>query len=81
MEMSLSKIVLLEAEVDRVCENIKNRDDKTYSKERINELIIKEHQQAIKISSDLSIPLIIQHMRFDKADIDTLIISIKGSNI
>ena len=79
-EMPLSKIVLLETETSRICKNIQNRDNKAYSKEHLNDLIEKERKQAIKISSDLNIPLIIHHMSFDQTDIDALIISIQGSD-
>lgn len=79
-EMPLLKIILLEAEPNRIFENIQNRDNKAYSKESLNELIEKERKQAIKISSDLNIPLTIHHMKFDKTDIDTLTSNIQGSD-
>ena len=79
-EMPLSKIILLEAETNRIIENIQNRDNKAYSKESFNELIEKERKQAIKISFDLNIPLTIHNMKFDKTDIDELIIDIRGSD-
>ena len=79
-EMPLSKIILLEAETNRIIENIQNRDNKAYSKESLNELIEKERTQAIKISSDLNITLTIHHMQFDKTDIDELITDLQGSD-
>lgn len=79
-EIPLSKIVLLEADVSKICENIQNRDNKAYPKERLNDLIEKERRQAIKISSDLNIPLIIHHMNFDQTDVNALKISIQGSD-
>ena len=79
-EMPLSKIVLLEADVRRICENIQNRDNKAYPQKLLNDMTEKERRQAIKISSDLNIPLIIHHMNFDQTDVNALKISLQGSD-
>lgn len=80
-EMPLSRIILLETELERILKNIQSRDSKTYSKTNLNELIEKERTQAIKISFDLNIPLIIHPMHFDKTDVEKLITTIQGSDV
>ena len=69
-EMPISKILLLETTVQRVIDNIKERDSKTYSVEAIQSLISAERAQAEKISTEFKIPLYIHEMQFTQNDID-----------
>lgn len=77
-ELPISKIILLETEPDRVLQNIKNRDDKTYAKETVVKLIETEHEQAIRNSYVLGIPLFIHKMKFDETDVAKIANIIQG---
>ena len=71
-QIYLSQIVLLEAETEIICENLRKRDDKEYSKELINKLIKLEHDSAEKIANKLNIPLIIHKMQFNQSDLSII---------
>lgn len=68
-QIHLTQIVLLEAEPEIICENLRKRDEKTYSKELIKKLIRLEHDSSEKMANKLNIPLIIHRMQFNQSDL------------
>ncbi|MBR3377238.1 MAG: AAA family ATPase [Mogibacterium sp.] len=67
-ELSMKKILLLEADIDRIVLNLKGRDQKKYGYESIKKLVLAERAQAITISQQLRIPLKIYTMTFNSSD-------------
>lgn len=67
-EMHNCSIILLEAELNDICENLQKRDGKNYSPEKIRALQMEEASQAQIISERLRVPLIKYHMSFSCYD-------------
>ncbi len=80
-ELSLTKIILLEAEPENIYKNLQKRDKKNYSIEIIEELLKSERKQASKIASMLNIPLYIHTMCFNKEDFNIIVSMIKESQV
>lgn len=78
-EMPISKLILLETDVNTIINNIKSRDNKMYSLDAIKSLILTERKQAEIISEQLNLPLYIQKMNFDQTDVDKVSVIIQGS--
>lgn len=78
-EMPILKLILLEANVERIINNIRFRDNKAYSLDAIKNLILTERKQAENISAQLNIPLYIHKMNFDQSDIDKISAIVQGS--
>lgn len=78
-EIPIRKIILLEADFERVLENIKSRDNKSYNIDSIKSLIRLERGQAEKISSKLNIPFYLHKMDFAISDIEQISSIIQGS--
>lgn len=78
-EIPISKIILLEADVERIIKNIRFRDNKSYGLDDIKGLILTERKQAESISEQLNIPLYIHKMNFVQSDIDKISSIIQGS--
>lgn len=66
--MSISSIVLLEAEACEIIRNLEKRDNRKYSKELIDDFIKRERKYAIRISKILKVPLKIYSMLFSDDD-------------
>ena len=71
-EISISKIILLEADVKRVRDNIRDRDKKSYSLDSLQALALSERKQAENISAQLDIPLYTLKMEFSQCDVDRI---------
>ena len=68
---------MLEADEETIVNHLAKRDNKFYLKEQIVELQSTERSQALKIASELEIPIVIHRMKFDDCDIDEILIKIK----
>lgn len=69
--LSIDCILLLEAEAERIIENLGRRDGKGYTTFEIGTLTLQEKECAQLISKKLSVPLIIHKMNFDGTDSET----------
>ena len=78
-EMPISKLILLETEIDTIINNIRSRDNKLYSLEAIKSLILTERKQAEIISEQLNLPLHVHKMNFDQTDVEKISDIIQGS--
>ena len=67
-ELSIAKIVLLEAETAKVIENLSKRDGKLYSRDEVSNLQQAERQQAKRTSERLRVPFLVHAMQFDSSD-------------
>ena len=76
-QLKILKIILLEADEEIIINHLSKRDNKFYSKEQIIKLQSTERAQALKIASELKIPIEIHQMKFDDCDIDEILIKIK----
>lgn len=77
-EAPIKTIILLVADIDRVIQNLKDRDDITYKKSDLLALQKLEIEQAEKISQSRKIPLNIYNMEFSDNDISNVIKLIYG---
>jgi len=71
-KLHLSQIILLEANVLRIAENINGRDHRVYPVQTLERLIDCEHSQAQRVAKELKIPLTIYNMQFDCSDEEAL---------
>ncbi len=78
-EMPISKLILLETEIDTIINNIRSRDNKLYSLDAIKSLILTERKQAEIISEQLNLPLHVHKMNFDQTDVEKISDIIQGS--
>ena len=78
-EMPISKIILLETEIDTIINNIRSRDNKLYSLDAIKSLILTERKQAEIISEQLNLPLHVHEMNFNQTDVEKISDIIQGS--
>jgi len=72
-DLNLSQIVLLEASEDIIYENLKKRDNKLYPHQSINQLVLIERKQSLKIAKELGVPILIYQMTFSDVDIKNVI--------
>lgn len=70
--LRLEQIVLLEADVLRIAENVNRRDQREYPIQTLERLISCEREQAQKVAQELMIPLTVHNMQFDSSDEETL---------
>lgn len=68
--LNITRIVLLEADVQTVITNLKRRDGRDYSEERVSALSSKEREQSERVSRQLKCPLDIYRMAFMEEDLD-----------
>ena len=67
--MPISKVVLLESDVTKVCENLRYRDSRCYPLDALKSLKQCEKMQCEKITKQLGLPLYIHQMLFDDSDV------------
>lgn len=72
-EISISKIILLDAENDRIVQHLLARDKKNYSSDEILSIQNKEKSQAELISKKINVPLYCHKMSFTDDDIPKII--------
>lgn len=68
--LNVTRIVLLEADIQTIVANLRYRDGKDYSEESVSMLIEKEREQSKRISKQLKCPLDIYKMTFTDRDSD-----------
>ena len=71
-QLHLSSIILLETEITKIFNNIRDRDQRIYPINTIDELIAKERSQAQTIAKELNIPLFLHSMKYDHSDEKTI---------
>ena len=71
-KLHLSQIILLEANVLRIAENINGRDHRKYPAQTLERLIACERSQAQRVAKELKIPLTIHNMQFNYSDEEAL---------
>ncbi len=79
-KLHLSQIILLEATVLRIAENINGRDHRTYPVQTLERLIACERSQAQCVAKELKIPLTIHNMQFNCSDEEALAILLLGGH-
>ena len=67
-EISIEKIILLEAPVETIIAHLKMRDDKFYSQELIQAMLASEQEAAQNASVRLGVPLVKYVMQYSEAD-------------
>lgn len=67
--LSISQIILLEANAQTIISNLCRRDGMDYSLRSISELIEKEREQSKRIAARLNCPLITYQMTFTDQDV------------
>lgn len=67
-EMHISAIILLEAEINEIIDNLKGRDGKSYSRLQVEDLMRKERDLANAVSKRLEVPIFIHRMDFSESD-------------
>ena len=80
MNLHLEQIILLEANVLRIAENVNRRDQREYPIQTLEGLIACEREQAQTVAKKLMIPLTIHNMQFDSSDEETLAKVILGGH-
>ena len=78
-KMPILKLILSEANIERIINNIGLRDKKLYSLDAIKSLILTERKQAEIISGQLNLPLYIHKMKFDQTDVEKVSVIIQRS--
>lgn len=68
--LNITRIVLLESDVQTIIVNLHRRDGKNYSEKSVSALIEKEREQSKRISRYLKCPLDIYRMTFTDRDTD-----------
>lgn len=76
----ISRIILLEADVQSIIANLYRRDGKNYSWGSISTLIKKEREQSKRIAEQLNCPLNIYHMTFTDQDLNNIASLIREGN-
>lgn len=68
--LDVTRIVLLETDIQTIIANLRRRDGKDYSEKSVSTLIEKEREQSERISKQLKCPLDIYKMTFTDRDSD-----------
>ena len=80
-KLHLRQIILLEAGVFQIAENVNRRDQRVYPIQTLAQLIDCEHKQAQRVAQELKIPFTIHYMQFDHSDEKTLTKILLGGRI
>jgi adenylate kinase len=76
--LDMESILLLEADLNRVIENLSNRDKKNYTHDQLSALAEAEQEAAQRVAKKIGCNLLIHKMQFKKDDIIACISKIKG---
>ncbi|MEG0835768.1 MAG: ATP-binding protein [Christensenellaceae bacterium] len=68
--LNITRIILLETDVQTIIAHLRRRDKKNYLEENISTLIEREHEQSEKISKQLKCPFDTCKMTFTDKDLD-----------
>lgn len=74
--LEIERIILLEANVDRIVQNLTLRDGRRYSRDQLINLLREERSMAERIAQANSYPLYVHQMSFNDSDV-----SVCGKNI
>ena len=66
--LNISRIILLEADIQTIISNLRRRDGKNYPVKSVSALIEKEREQSKQIAEQLNCPLNIYQMTFTDKD-------------
>ena len=66
--LNISRIILLEADIQTIISNLRHRDGKNYPAKSVSVLIEKEREQSKQIAKQLNCPLNIYKMTFTDKD-------------
>lgn len=72
-KLDITKIILLEADIDRIVTHLQKRDSRRYSYDTIECLAKREHELAELTASRLCCPLVIHQMRYSDSDVSSII--------
>ena len=72
--LHILQVILLEASIERICSNIKNRDAKDYRLDALKAIKEREHHQACKVAKELEVPFLIHEMHFDSSDLEKVML-------
>jgi adenylate kinase len=76
--LNIKRIVLLEADIQKIIANLRYRDGKEYSEKSINLLVEKEREQSERISKQLKCHLDIHKMTFTDSDFECIAFLLYG---
>lgn len=68
-KLHIQQILLLEADENRIIQNLNRRDGKRYTEQQVAALLMAERQAAEEIAGTNGYPLSIYKMRFDEKDV------------
>ena len=77
-ELGIGTIILLEAQVPKIIENLFNRDGKCYSERCLAALQKEERKVAHEIANDLRCNFYVHHMNFDETDVEECLSYLRG---
>ncbi len=77
-DLQIEGIILLEAEVFEIIENLQERDNKSYTQKEISTLQKAERERAILVSGKLGVKLFLYKMSFDGTDVQNCLNYIQG---
>lgn len=68
-KLNIDKILLLEADIGIVAQNLASRDNRHYAYADLKALHDAEHEAAISVASRINCELVVHQMRFDETDV------------
>lgn len=80
-ELRIDMIILLEAQVSTIIENLFNRDGKHYSEKNLLALQQAERKTANEIAKRIQCNIYVHSMRFDKTDVEIILRRIKSCGL
>lgn len=80
-ELRIDMIILLEAQVSTIIENLFNRDRKHYSEKNLLALQKAERKTANEIAKRIQCNIYVHSMRFDKTDVEIILRRIKSCGL
>jgi len=78
--VDMESILLLEADINRIIENLSKRDKKNYTYDQLSALAVAEQEAALRVAKKTGCNFLIHKMQFNKADISACISKLKGGH-
>ena len=76
-KLHIQQILLLEADENRIIQNLKRRDGKHYTMQQVTALLMEEHKAAEEVARANGYPLSVHQMEFNENDISSCLILLK----
>lgn len=76
-KLHIQQILLLEADVERIIQNLNQRDGKHYTVQQVLELLEEERRAAEEVARTNGYPLSVHRMRFNENDISSCLSLLK----